>query len=183
MGDVFAQTEVVTAIIGAIVGGIIGILGSVSTIAISALINNYGKISIFTNESEIIFHKSDNAGGYEVTEDLQKAEGIEININVDVYNDSGSLKTLGNFQIELIEDRQKKYFPVNQYHRTRTKLSYSLTVPSQTIFPKQPVNIQCKSYLHQIDIKPFDTNIDIFLLADSPKGMKFRSKILVLKKQ
>lgn len=183
MGGLFTQTDVIAAIIGAIVGGIIGILGSVSTIAINALIKNSGKLSIFTNESKIIYHKRENLyNGFEVTEELNKAENIEININVDIYNNSGSLKTLGNFQIELIEDSKKILFPTYQYLRTKTNFPYSLDVPSQTIFPKQPVNIQCKSYLHQENIKPFNTNVDIFLLADSPKGKKFRSKILVLKK-
>lgn len=182
MDKLLTQTEVVAAIIGAIVGGIIGIFGSVCTIIVTDLIKNWGKISIFTNESKIRFSKRDQMGGEEIIENMNEAETIEIDIKIDIYNDSNKPKTLGNFRLELLENRQNKIFPVNQYFRTPSGIPYSLSVPSQIILPKQPVCIQCKTFLNIADIACFHRNIDVYFLANTPKKVIFKTKILSINK-
>ncbi len=182
MDKLLSQPEVVAAIIGAVVGGIIGILGSLSTIIITALIKNWGKLSVFINESKLRYTKLDQMGGEKIIENINEAETIEIDITVDIYNDSNKSKTLGNFRVELRENRQNKTFPVKQHFRTPGGVPYSLSVPSQTILPKQPISIKCKTFLQKADIACFNKNIDVYFLANTPKHQSFKSKILSIDK-
>ncbi len=182
MSDFLGQKEVLAAIVGAFVGGIIGILGSVISFLIREYIRNKGRLIVLSNESSIIFRIRDNAGGLDVTTDINKAESIEFSINVDVYNQSDIPKTISGFEIELCSSENKKKFPVKRYKRTSSGIPYSITVPTLTIFPKQPAKIECTSYFTQQDFLPFSSRIQFYLFASFPDRKKFKTKILELDK-
>jgi hypothetical protein len=175
---IFTQTEVIAAIVGAIVGGIFGFLISILTTLVNSLIRNIGSLTVFSNTSEFQFNKMDSYNGFAKTLNFKEAENIEVRINLDIYNNSEIPKTLGNFKVEISQNRIKSYYLTKIYKRTSSGSPFSENIPPQTILPKQSINIQCKTFLHVEDFISYDSTIGLFLVANFPNKRIFKYKFL-----
>ena len=177
----FSDEELIRELTLIVFGAVIGFFISISLIIIERVLKRFGKLIVVSNNSEIKIIDYDTQSYIEPNH-LADADKIEILIDLDIYNQSDIPKTLGNFHIEIIEQKAAKEFSVKLNIRQETsssvpygKSNYEINVPVLTIPPKESRKITCSSIIEKEEIP---ASIDqVFFAAKFPNNRKYKIEI------
>jgi len=174
MANLQQEVEITAAIWGAIAGGITGPLVA---FAIDVIRRNNGKLILFTNISKITFQKPDSFGGMEEVPNLDSADTLLLEVNIEIYNQSDIPKTLGDFRVEIDNRVNTKILPIKAFKSIVVGSPVTEYFQTKTFFPKQSENVTCVFRFEKKDFSLFKPTPEIFLLADFPDGKKFKVKV------
>lgn len=88
--------------------GVFGaVLGSISTLIVTHILKNMGKVSIKIRNMKVEYFKSDNYGGRQRVDKFCENGYADIRIFLDIYNSANNNKTINDIQYKLLDDTKK----------------------------------------------------------------------------